>query len=129
MALKTATIAQSYASGQTSISTSKTYTSGKTVGISEAVADSVTDQEHALVLDVTQIKALIIRCDQDMTVKFNDSGAPVPSLSMKKDVPYIWTTDSLDTLLLTVDVTKVFVTNASGTDGTFELDTIIDPTL
>lgn len=129
MAAKTATIAQSWSSGDAQIATSKAYTSGKKVGISEAVADSVTDQEHALVLDVDQIKALIIRCDQDMEVEFNDGTTGVPAISMKKDVPYIWTTDSYDDLILSTDVTKVFVTNASGSAGTFELEAIVDPTV
>lgn len=126
---KTATIAQSYVSGDTSISTSKAYTSGKKISIAESVGIGATDQEHALVLDVTQIKAIIIRCDQDMTLKFNVAGTPNPEIFMKKDVPYIWTSDSYDSLILTADITKVFVTETSGIAGTFELDTIIDPTL
>lgn len=111
------------------INTSKVYSSGAVVSISESVADSVTDQLHALVVDVTQIKAVFIHADVAMTVEFNDSGTGVPTIVLVANVPYLWTTDFYYTNLLTTDITKVYVTNASGSAGTFKFEVIVDPTV
>ena len=105
------------------------YSADSEVIIDADVADSVTDGLHALVLDVTQIKAIIIVSDKAVTLEFNDSGTGVPTIVLVANVPYIWSTSSYDTLLLTADVTALYITNASGSTARVRLYVLVDPTV
>ena len=94
-----------------------------------AVADSVTDGLHAMVLDVTQVKSIIITSDQAVTLEFNNSTTGVPTIVLVANMPYVWTTNSYDTLILTADVTALYITNASGSVANVKIRALIDPTV
>ena len=94
-----------------------------------AVADSVTDGLHAMVLDVTQVKSIIIVSDQAVTLEFNNSTTGVPTIVLVANMPYVWTTNSYDTLILTADVTALYITNASGSTANVKIRALIDPTV
>lgn len=96
--------------------------------LDESIADGATDLEVAFTLDISATKSFMIKADQAMTVKTNDSGSPTDTLSLLAGVPYIWHENSLGTFLLTGDVTALFVTNASGTAGTLTIEALSDPT-
>lgn len=93
------------------------------------VADSVTDGLHAMVLDVTQVKSVIITSNKAVTLEFNNSGVGVPEIVLVANMPYLWTTNSYDSLILTADVTALYITNASGSTAKVQIRALIDPTV
>ena len=107
----------------------KEYSSGSKTSISDTIADGLADILHALVVDVSQIKACFIVSDQAITLEFNNSTTGVPTIVLVAGVPYVWDTDSYFTDLLATNITALYVTNASGALATFSLDFIIDPTV
>lgn len=125
-----ANVTQAWTSGGTAISTSKTYTSTARIGIAEAVNTGVTDQLIALVLDVSTAVAIILTSDVAMTIEFNNSTTGVPTIVLVADVPFIETTDSYYVKLLIgqTDITQMFASNASGTNGTVQFEAIYDST-
>lgn len=126
--MPTMTVTQGVTTPTGTFTDSKAYTSGSYLGISEAVDDGATNQEITCTIDFSEIKAFYIKADQDMTFEANDSTTGVPTIELLAGVPYISTEDSYFIDLLTVDITTIFLTNASGSDGTFELHVITDPT-
>lgn len=94
-----------------------------------SVADSVTDGLHAMILDVSQVKSIIIVSDQPVTLEFNSSVTGTPEIVLVANMPYVWTTNSYDALILTVDVTAVYITNASGFAANVKIRALIDPTV
>lgn len=119
-----------WTNGSRSIVTTKQYTGGAQQSINEAVNDSVTDLEMIIAIDVSAIKHIYIKADVDMTLETNDGTTPTDTINLKANVPYIFNADidAYFTNLLTADVTSIFMTNASGTDGTLELEVLTDPT-
>ena len=98
--------------------------------VNQDVPDSSTDLELQIGLDVSQIKSIMLSSTVDMLVETNaDDAAGGDSLSLKAGAPYVWTEDSLDTLLLTQDVSKIFLTTGSVGDGVFNLTAMLDPTV
>ena len=92
------------------------------------VADGVTDQLAVFTLDVSQIKVIYMKSDVAMTVETNSSSAPDETLVLVAGEPYIWWTGCLFTNLLATDITALYLTNASGAAGTFELEVVYDAT-
>lgn len=83
-----------------------------------------------MALDVSQLKAFIIMCDQALVVEFNDSTTGVPTINLVANHPYIWTVDDYVASLLTVDITTVFLTNVHATlIANFKLRALYDPTV
>lgn len=84
------------------------------VSFAESVAASQTNEEHGLLIDVSKLQSVFILSDQDVTLKFCDSGSPTPTMALKANLPYVWVTGkSLDSCLLTVDITKVYITTGA----------------
>ena len=111
------------------ISTSRTYTASGHAGVdAESIANGQTAFLINIAIDVSAVKSLIIKSDQDITIKTNSSGSPDDTLTIEANKEYAWNEDSLDTLLLTVDVTKIYVANASGSTATLTIDCIQDST-
>lgn len=92
------------------------------------VPASSTELEVDVNVTVAAVKSILLTCDRDLTVKTNSSSSPANTLSLKAGVPYMWDSDSYDTLKLTVNVTKFFLTLASGAAATFKMRCITDPT-
>lgn len=111
---------------------SKEYTAGTSAlaGINEAIASDAADVLYVWTCDVSQVKTIVLLATQDMTLKTNSSTVPADTLVLKANSPYVWSTDSLNTLLLTVDVTALYVTNNStpATAGTLTISGSYDPT-
>ena len=97
--------------------------------VSEAVAHPNTDYEIACAIDVSKVIALAICSDQDVLFETNDGSSPDDDWTLKAGIPYIWYTNKYDDLLLTVDVTSVFISNDSGSTAQIEIYVITDPTL
>lgn len=101
---------------------------GDLPSISQVIADSSTNLEIAWQADVSQIKSIVIASDQAITIKTNSTGAPDNTLNIVAGMPYVWRTGDYNALLLTADVTKLFVTNASGSSATLKIRGNYDPT-
>jgi hypothetical protein len=105
----------------------KQYSAGMNISLAEPAPDDATT-EMLVAIDVSTVKSIVLASDQDVTVKTNDAGTPDDTIALKAGVPYVWNTDSYDTLLLTVDVTAFHVVNASGEEATLEMECLVDPT-
>jgi len=105
-----------------------THSGGYRQSLSESIPDESTDLEVVFPLDVSAIKAIFIKSDQDITIETNDGSSPDDTLTLTADCPYIWHENSEYTNLLTADVTSLFVTNASGAAATLEIEAIVDAT-
>lgn len=123
------TIRQEVSGGSTLLTRTKAYTGTLAVSLdAETVADAQTDQQSVLSLDVSAVKSFYIVSSQAVTLETNSGSSPANTIALLADIPYIWTTDSYDTFLLTTDVTSFFFTNASGSTATIYMEAIIDST-
>lgn len=98
------------------------------VSLSVSVPDSTTDQLVDLALNVSEIKAVYIVSDQDLTLETNDGSTPDDTLSLVAGVPYVWHENSYYSNLLITDITALYLTNASGATATLELEAVYDST-
>lgn len=129
MTTKAHTIRTSVDIGGQQISSQKTYSGEGGCGITVSVPDESTDLQVVLAIDVSQVTSIIIQADGgDLTIETNNGTTPDDTLAIVDGSPYIWNTDSLDTLKLTADVTSLYVTNASGAAVTLQVDVVYDAT-
>lgn len=111
------------------ISTTRTYTAtGHAAIVGETIADGQTAKQINIAIDVSALKSIIIKSDQDITIKTNSSGAPDDTLAIEANKEYSWNEDSLDACQLGTDVTTIYVANASGSTATLTIDAIQDAT-
>ena len=110
------------------VANDRTYSASGHAAIAEAVANGETAKLINIAIDVSTVKAIVINSDQDSTIKTNSSGAPDDTLAIPADAEYSWNEDSLHALKLTVDVTKIYVANASGATANLTIDVIQDAT-
>lgn len=106
----------------------RTFTGSQRISVSETVADSVTDGQINVAIDVSAVKSFMLVSDQAVTVETNDGTTPDDTLTLVANEPYEWTENSEHTFLLGTDVTALFVTNASGSTATIQLEAIVDAT-
>jgi hypothetical protein len=115
--------------GDGQIPSTNTYTGSGRISINETVADSVTDGLIVVpTIDVSAVKSFILLSDQDVLIETNSGSAADDSISLLAGVPYVWNTDSYDAFLLTVDVTALYVTNASGAAALIRMEALVDAT-
>ena len=70
-------------------------------------------------IDVSQVVACYLSSTKAVTLETNATDASGGNtITLAADVPYMWNTGSPDTLKLTADVTKIYVSNASGSAAT-----------
>ena len=69
-------------------------------------------------VDISQLRGVFIGSDQDVLVEFNSNAGSGGSLSLEANVPYTWQVGDVNALLITADISSVYVTNASGADAT-----------
>lgn len=105
-----------------------TYSSGSRTSIEESIPNGA-DQLVALVMDVTQIQSIVVSAPGVLTLEWNDNIGSQGSFVLAADVPYIWTTDSLDANQWDADVTALYVSNATGSAVVLNIEAIIDPTV
>jgi len=123
------TITESVMNGGRQVSRENTFTgTGSASVVGESIADSTTDGLVAFALDVSQVKAIYIKSDQDITIETNSSSAPDNTLALKSNIPYVWYTNKYDALVFTADITKIYVTNASGSAATLDIEAVYDAT-
>ena len=117
-------------SGSVVVTSQKTYSAESNVTLEVAVPDSTTDKEVVVAIDVSQLVSIVMVSDQDLTIETNDGDTPDDTIALAANVPYVWNADQYgyaDTKL-TVDVTALYLTNASGAAATFRAEILQDPT-
>lgn len=94
----------------------------------EEVATAETDYEINFDLDVSACKSFYLESNQAVTFETNSGAAPDNTISLRANEPYVWHANAYDSFLLTVDVTSVFITNASGATATIYCVALFDAT-
>jgi hypothetical protein len=80
-----------------------------------AIANGQTDKLHSIGgIDISQLKGVFIASNRDVLIEFNSNAGSGGSISLEANVPYTWLVGDVHTLLITADVTAVYITNASG---------------
>lgn len=122
-------INQAWSNGARSIPASNSFSGGgEGPGIDEVIPAEASDTEVAYSLDVSQVKAFFMLAQGDMTIKTNNAGAPDNTLELKAGIPYIWFTNSYDSFQITVDVTKLFVSDGSAAENRLQIEDVFDST-
>ena len=116
-------------SGGRIVESNKTYSGEAGPPLDVSIPDSSSDMFIAWNIDVSQIQAIIILSDYEITIKTNSSSTPDDTLVLPAGEPYLWTPDSLDTCLLTTDVTTgLYVSNSSGSAARLQIEDVTDAT-
>lgn len=129
MPVPTLNIAFSIGGLGTSLSKNKTITDEGDLCLEVEIANGQTNKLIAAVLDVSQVKGLVLMATKEMTLKTNDTGLPGNTIVLQPNIPRVFTGEAGEVSPLTVDVTAFYVTNASGEDGTFHAKAIYDATV
>jgi len=122
------TLAQQISTSGNTISKDNTYSGGSQTSVDESIPDSSSDLEVAFTLDVSEIQAIYIVSDQNMTLETNSGAAPDDTISLVAGVPYVWHTGSYFVNKLTTDITALFMTNSSGSAARLQIEVVFDPT-
>lgn len=74
------------------------------------------------------LRALVIYSDRILTIETNSAGSPVDTIVLVAGQALIWTlaTDGLAKCPFTVDVTGLFVTNASGGTAALKIRALVN---
>jgi hypothetical protein len=121
-------ITRKVAVGSGSVGGSVTKNAGARVSLDVDVANAVTNGEHILPINVSQVKSFFIVSDKDVLIETNDGTTPDDTLTLLAGIPYEWYEGSAATFELGTDVTSIFITNASGATARIQLEFIYDPT-
>lgn len=124
----THTITRQLTDGGNQVSAIETVEAEGRKSVDVNVPDSSTDLQVEVVIDVSTVKSIYIKSDQDVTIETNDGTTPADTLAIKANAPYVWTENSVDSLALGTDVTDLFITNASGSAARVQLEALVDPT-
>lgn len=124
----TATITERIVAGADSYEESIEASASSKILVDESVANGETDYEITLAVDVSEIAALYLSSDQDVTFETNDGAAPDDTIALRANEPLLWQDNSYYSNLLTTDITSVFITNASGTTANVEIVVLQDAT-
>jgi hypothetical protein len=80
-----------------------------------AYAASTTNSQLAIAFDYTKIQAFYaLSVGDDCTLKFNSTGSPAPSITIKNGVPYQWLLASGVTNPFAANVTTMYVSTTAG---------------
>ena len=108
------------------ISVSKSFEGDVQANLDLSIPTATTNQEVLLALDVSALKTVIVSSDVAVTIKTNNSGSPTDTIAIKAGIPYIWHYDAYASNLFTGDVSKIFITNTSGSTSNFKLLALTD---
>lgn len=117
----------------TSVLISKSYSADSVQSLSVAVADAATDAVIDLALTFARMKWLIVNTDQTILLESADgSSANAESHTITANAPLIWFHDDpvanpINDGVLT-KITKLLVTNSSGSTANLTIEAGYDPT-
>lgn len=107
----------------------KALTGSGQIEMDESVATGQVDKEIAVSIDVSQVVSFELYSDVAITVETNATdGGGGNTLALIGGIPYRWCTNWYDTFKFTVDITKMYITNASGSTANITLRVLYDAT-
>ncbi len=110
-------ISVTFAGGDLNSNQQVTKTASGRATVSENVPQSATTQ-LSIAFPIATIVSVLIRSDQDVTLKTNSSGAPVNTIAVTGGVPQVWWTGQGTCPFTTTDVSTIYVVaGAIGSDG------------
>ena len=123
----TARVTKTVTEGSMSITNSNSYVVETSYKMQEVVPDATTNKQLFFAIDINALKVFSMQSTQDMTVYTNDAGTGTPqeTFVLLADQPIIFET-GIDSAIFAGDVTSIYVTNASGTDGSLNVIAAID---
>jgi hypothetical protein len=108
------------------ISASRTFTGESQTTLAPTIPASTTNQQILLAIDISLLKLLVIKSDQNISIKTNSSSTPDNTLNIVANVPYTWGDGDYNAKLLTADVESIFVTNATTSPANVEILALVD---
>ena len=109
--------------------TTDSYNADGEVNYDGTVSASTTNEEIDVNVVVANVKSFVMFSTQDMTVKTNSTTSPAVTLALVASKQLVWTTDHLEANPLgSGTITKLYVTNATGSTATFKFRALADVT-
>ena len=122
-------ISVNWSSGARSITCENDHEGSGQQSVDEIINDSETDKLVAFAVDVSQIVVLYMLSDQEITIETNDGSSPDDTLTLKAGRAYVWIKDyDYNTCKFTTDITKLYVTNSSGSAAHLQIEVETDAT-
>src|SRR4051812_5617459 len=85
------------------------------------VPDATTNQLATIAIDISQTSDLYLVSNCNVTIKTNSTSSPGDTITLLAGIPLVWFTGCGYAIPLSVDVTALYVTNASGQQATVQL--------
>lgn len=112
--------------GAVAVNKSNTYSSAQQSGFQSTISAGATVIPNFSV-DVSQMVSLVISCDRDVVLTFNDDGTPDATVNLLADKPLVWSDDGYFTNPLgIVDITSFKATLSAGADATLTIEVNFD---
>lgn len=109
------------------VSKTNTYDGNQHAGYSGTIPAGAATTIPNVSIDVSQMTSVVIQCDRDVVLTFNDDGTPDATVNLLANKPLVWGNDSyFSNPLGSVDITSFKATLASGEDATLLLDVTYD---
>lgn len=89
------------------------------------IAESTTDQEETIGIDVSKLQVIQISATCTITLKTNSSTEPDQTLTVTVGIPIPWHTGMIYDNPLTVDVVKIFLTTEAGQTGKLRIKGLV----
>lgn len=100
--------------GGSSVTQNVTLTAEAGQVIDVSVPGSTTDLQVNVAIDVSQLTHIFLLSDGALTIQTNSGGSPDDTITLAASKPLVWYSGCGLTCPLTVDVTNLYLTNASG---------------
>lgn len=126
----THTASLSYIGGAQTIAGGATVVGDSEPSLTISIPDSSTNLELPWSLEIGNgIVGLVMLSDQSITLYTNapSGGVPDDTIDLIANVPWVWFTGYYDDVPITADIlTSLFVTNASGSAATLQIQVLTD---
>lgn len=110
-------------------STTDTFSGDTELSYDGSIATGVTDQELELAFDFADVKSCVLYSTKNITLETNSASAPDDTIALTATKQRVYNTDMpTGSRLFTADVTKIFITNASGATADIKIRILIDGT-
>jgi hypothetical protein len=80
------------------------------------VGTSVTNKQYNCAVDASGLSGWWLLATNALTIKTNSTGSPDNTFVLTANVPQFWITGISGTNPISVDITAIYVTNASGSN-------------
>jgi hypothetical protein len=103
-------------------STTHSYSDDTEYGVKETVVAGAVNKEIDIALTVANLKAMVLYCDQNVTVKTNSTGSPQDTINLVALKEVIFTIDggAGGAIPFAGNVTKFYVSNSGLKDANFQ---------